>query len=143
MSSRNASGGTCGGRKEGAQLNGKSLTSGLKSKNCRQCWGRDRECNPSWVGLAGRASLDGGEREKREGGRGKREEGRRLGLHSCRESHRTVLPQPGPGAAFGTAPSPLVTSACSHPQPLLGTSSFSVKTPFSAEIQQCPRRMDT
>lgn len=54
-------------------MNGKSLTSGLKSKNCRRCWGRDRGCCPSWLGLAGRAtgtSLDGGGRGKREEGRG-------------------------------------------------------------------------
>lgn len=74
------------------------------------------------------------------GWRGKRQEGRgkRLGLCSCRESHRIVQHQAGPGAAFSTAPSPPVPFVRSYPQSLFGTSSFSVKTPFSVEIQQCP-----
>lgn len=67
---------TCGGRKEGAQMSGKSLTSGLKSKNCRQCWEKDRRCHPSWLGKP--VWMEG-------------EEGRRLGLYNC----RIVQHQPG------------------------------------------------
>lgn len=75
-------------------MNGKSLTSGLKSKNCRQCWRRDRGCHPSWLGLAERASLDGGRRGQREEGWGCTAAGRTTELSSTSLGLALHLAQP-------------------------------------------------
>lgn len=75
-------------------MNGKSLTSGLKSKNCRQCWRRDRGCHPSWLGLAERASLDGGRRGQREEGWGCTAAGRATELSSTSLGLALHLAQP-------------------------------------------------